>query len=136
MKLHDIKPDHKNRKLRRIARGTAGKGGKTGGRGTKGQKARTGFNIPRGFEGGQTKLIMRLPKTGGFRKERSSQIVKTSQINKNFKSTDTISPETLFEKKLIRKGIKLVKVLFDEKLASKFKFKDCKMSKKVEQELK
>lgn len=39
---------------KRVGRGPASGLGKTSGRGAKGQKARSGFNKPRGFEGGQT----------------------------------------------------------------------------------
>lgn len=41
-------------------------GGTTGGRGTKGQQSRTGKGHRFGFEGGQTPLIRRQPKLGGF----------------------------------------------------------------------
>ena len=41
----------------------SGKGG-TSGKGHKGQKAGTGYNRKRGFEGGQTPLVRRLPKFG------------------------------------------------------------------------
>ena len=46
-------------------RGESGKGGKTAGRGTKGTQAR--YQVPHGFEGGQTPLHMRLPKLRGFK---------------------------------------------------------------------
>ncbi|MBP9827146.1 50S ribosomal protein L15 [Candidatus Saccharibacteria bacterium] len=54
-------------KAKRVGRGISAGGGKTAGRGTKGQKARTGKKIKPGFEGGQTKLAMRLPKVRGFK---------------------------------------------------------------------
>ena len=41
-----------------------GSGGKRCGRGSNGQKARSGPGIPRGFEGGQTPLHIRMPKRG------------------------------------------------------------------------
>lgn len=41
-------------------------GGTTGGRGQKGQQSRTGKGHRFGFEGGQTPLIRRQPKLGGF----------------------------------------------------------------------
>ena len=49
---------------RRVGRGIGGKGGKTAGRGSKGQGARNTVS-PR-FEGGQTPLHRRTPKSKGF----------------------------------------------------------------------
>lgn len=66
--LHTIKPAPGSKKLtKRIARGNSGKGGTTGGRGTKGHYARTGTSRNFRFEGGQTPLVRRQPKLGGFR---------------------------------------------------------------------
>ncbi len=60
--LHTLKPAKGSRKkIKRIARGDT-----TAGRGTKGQHARTGKGQRFGFEGGQTPLIRRQPKLGGF----------------------------------------------------------------------
>ena len=65
MKVHDLKPAEGSTKSRkRVGRGTGGKGGKTAGRGSKGQRARN--TVQRGFEGGQTPLMRRLPKLKGF----------------------------------------------------------------------
>ena len=61
MKLSDLRPapgSHKSEK--RVGRGHGSGRGKTSGRGTKGQKARTGGNIHRAFNGGQTRLSKRL----------------------------------------------------------------------------
>ena len=66
--LHTIKPARGSRKsIKRIARGNSGAGGTTGGRGTKGHYARTGTSRNFRFEGGQTPLVRRQPKLGGFR---------------------------------------------------------------------
>ncbi len=70
--LHNLRPASGSRKrVKRIARGNSGKGGTTGGRGTKGQHARTGKGMRHGFEGGQTPLLRRQPKLGGFQRPRS-----------------------------------------------------------------
>lgn len=69
--LHSLKPASGSRSSRkRIARGNAGKGGTTAGRGTKGQQSRTGKGRRLGFEGGQTPLLRRQPKLGGFTRPR------------------------------------------------------------------
>jgi large subunit ribosomal protein L15 len=49
---------------RRIGRGPGSGLGTTGGKGQKGQYARAGGQVRRGFEGGQTPLMRRLPKVG------------------------------------------------------------------------
>ena len=64
------------KKKRRYARGIGSGKGKTAGRGVKGQKARSGYNVKRGFEGGQQPLARRLPKVGFV-----SRVVKPYSIN-------------------------------------------------------
>ncbi len=69
--LHLLRPATGSRFTRkRVARGNAGKGGTTAGRGTKGQQSRTGKGRSFGFEGGQTPLLRRQPKLGGFKRPR------------------------------------------------------------------
>ena len=65
MDLSTLKPAKgATKKNKRMGRGQgSGKGG-TSGKGHKGQKAGTGNNRKRGFEGGQTPLVRRLPKFG------------------------------------------------------------------------
>lgn len=65
--LHTLKPNKGSTKKRnRVARGNASGSGTTAGRGSKGQQSRTGKGRRLGFEGGQTPLIRRQPKLGGF----------------------------------------------------------------------
>lgn len=65
--LHTIKPYRNARPtFKRLARGNGSGKGSTAGRGTKGQQSRTGKGRRPGFEGGQTPLIRRQPKLGGF----------------------------------------------------------------------
>jgi large subunit ribosomal protein L15 len=79
--LHSLKPASGSRSSRkRIARGNAGKGGTTAGRGTKGQQSRTGKGRRLGFEGGQTPLLRRQPKLGGFKSVRGEA---TEPLNLN-----------------------------------------------------
>lgn len=65
--FHSLKPDRGSKKKpTRVARGNGSGQGTTAGRGTKGQQSRTGKGRKAGFEGGQTPLIRRQPKLGGF----------------------------------------------------------------------
>lgn len=69
--LHTLSPSPGARtRPKRVGRGISAGGGKTAGRGTKGQHARTGKGRRFGFEGGQTPLLRRQPKLGGFRNPR------------------------------------------------------------------
>lgn len=65
--LHTLKPNRGSTQKRvRVARGNGSGIGTTAGRGTKGQQSRVGKGRRLGFEGGQTPLIRRQPKLGGF----------------------------------------------------------------------
>lgn len=69
--LHTLKPAFgSTRRRKRVARGNSAGGGTTAGRGTKGQQSRVGKGRKFGFEGGQTPLLRRQPKLGGFTRPR------------------------------------------------------------------
>ncbi|MEI8061555.1 MAG: 50S ribosomal protein L15 [Candidatus Berkelbacteria bacterium] len=107
MKLHELKKESNTVNRKRVGRGISAGGGKTAGRGTKGQNSRSGHNIPRKFEGGQTPLAMRLHKLKGFKSLKADKIVVTlDDISKNFKAGETVSSAALMEKGLLKKGQK------------------------------
>ncbi len=65
MYLHNLKKTPGSKKRRtRVGRGESSGSGKTSGRGNKGQMSRTGHKHKPGFEGGQMRLIRRIPKRG------------------------------------------------------------------------
>jgi large subunit ribosomal protein L15 len=72
------------RSRKRVARGNSAGGGTTAGRGTKGQQARTGKGRRFGFEGGQTPLLRRQPKLGGFEhpKREDFEVVHLSDLER------------------------------------------------------
>jgi large subunit ribosomal protein L15 len=85
MRLHELKPARGSRKKRtRVGRGISAGQGKTSGRGQKGQGSRESNSVPKGFEGGQMKQSMRLPKLRGFhnRFRREYQVVNLSKLNR------------------------------------------------------
>jgi large subunit ribosomal protein L15 len=54
MKLHELSPPSRSRKMsRRLGRGVGTGRGKTAGRGTKGYNSRSGGGVRPGYEGGQ-----------------------------------------------------------------------------------
>lgn len=92
MKFHELQTT-KNKTAKRVGRGIAGGQGKTAGRGTKGQRSRAGSGKRPGFEGGQTPLMVRLPKLHGFRSLRAkAEEVNTGQLDQfSGKTVDTFT---------------------------------------------
>ncbi|MGO1173761.1 MAG: 50S ribosomal protein L15 [Actinomycetaceae bacterium] len=116
IKVHHLRPAPGAKTARtRVGRGEAGKGGKTAGRGTKGTGAR--YQVPAGFEGGQTPLHMRLPKMRGFKNpfRVEYQVVNLDTIADLFPEGGTIGVDELVAKGAVRKGHP-VKVLGDGEL--------------------
>jgi large subunit ribosomal protein L15 len=109
VKLHDLQPAEGSKKSRhRVGRGIAGKGGKTAGRGTKGQKARD--TIPAWFEGGQLRLMKRLPKLKGFTNPFRVEYTPVNLDAIAALGVSEVTPDVLVERGLASKG-DLVKVL-------------------------
>jgi large subunit ribosomal protein L15 len=114
MKLHDLRPAEGSKKKRtRVGRGISAGKGKTAGRGTKGQGARSGGGKGPYFEGGQLPLVRRLPFKRGFTNifRIEYQEVNVDSLEERFGKGDTVTPETLAEKGLIRDADKPVAVL-------------------------
>lgn len=112
IKLNEISSDNKS-KSTRVGRGISAGQGKSAGRGTKGQKSRSGYNLPRRFEGGQSALIQRLPKVRGFKSHAIKPLaVSITKLEKVYKDGETVSIETLIEKGMINKlpqaGVKVI----------------------------
>jgi large subunit ribosomal protein L15 len=110
MKLHDLKPaPGSKRPKRRVGRGIGGKGGKTAGRGSKGTGARNTVS-PR-FEGGQTPLHRRTPKSKGFTNPfRVEYHVVNLETLELFDAGTEVTPDSLRSHGLVAKR-GLVKVL-------------------------
>lgn len=135
MKLHKLS-GIVNHKSKRVGRGTGSGKGKTSGRGTKGQKARSGHNIPRRFEGGQSSIIQRAPKKRGFRSVAvKPAVVNINLIEKTFKDGEVVSVKTLVQKNIIDKDMKHVKILGVGKLTKKLIFRNCLFSKTAKTEI-
>jgi large subunit ribosomal protein L15 len=132
MKLHEIIPLVKRKKPHRVGRGIAAGQGKTAGRGTKGQKARAGYNIAQRFEGGQTPLIQRLPKVGGF-VSRSTRypIVKVDIINKSFAEGERVSPQALISKGVLSRPTDKVKIVGPGKFNKFVRLENVILTKKL-----
>ncbi len=111
IKINDLKPAEGSvQPPKRVGRGRSSGHGKTSGRGMKGQKARSKTRI--GFEGGQMPLQRRVPKLRGFkpRAKKEFHLVNVEKLN-DFADGDTITPEILVDRGILKKLDKEVKVL-------------------------
>lgn len=117
LSLNNLHPSKgSTHKKKRVGRGPGSGLGKTAGRGEKGQKSRSGYSAKIGFEGGQMPLHRRLPKRG-FRNpfHRSYSIVNVEMLNA-FAAGETVTPEALLARGLVRAHRDGVKVLGDGNL--------------------
>lgn len=113
MKLHELQPSPgSNHPRKRVGRGPGSGHGKTATRGQKGQRARTSVNMPKTFEGGQTRLTMRTPKLRGFhnRWKRRFAVLNLTRLNR-FEDGAEIQPESLLEAGIIKDVGAGIKVL-------------------------
>lgn len=113
MQAHELKPPRGAKHARkRLGRGNATGHGTYSGRGLKGQKSRSGNKPRRFFEGGQTRLMKRLPRKRGFR---NPFRVEYAPVNlrdlEAFDPKTEVTPELLKEKRILRSLRKPVKVL-------------------------
>lgn len=129
MQLHEIAPKHKLRRRKRVGRG--GKKGTYSGRGIKGQKSRAGRRLKPAIRS----IIKMYPKLRGYRFHPLSAkpvIVSIDILEKNFQDGETVTPQILVEKNIVRqtKGrLPKIKILGDGKLTKKLTIEGCKISK-------
>ena len=119
MRLNTIQPAIGAKKTKkRLGRGIGSGFGKTSGKGHKGQHARAGGYHKLGFEGGQTPLQRRLPKSG-FRSKLAqfSHEIRLFELN-NFKG-DTVNLINLYQEKFISATIKHVKIILKGEIQKK-----------------
>lgn len=98
------------REAKRKGRGQGSGNGKTAGKGHKGQRARAGYNVKRGFEGGQQPLSRRLPKVGFV-----SRVVKPYSLNVDkitaIASLDEITLESIKTVYKLSRSVEKVKLI-------------------------
>jgi large subunit ribosomal protein L15 len=112
--LSNLRPPRGSRHRKvRVGRGMGSKLGKTAGRGNKGQKSRKGYSRRAGFEGGQRPLQRRIPKRGFHNPTgRDLSVVNVESLNV-FAAGETVSPETLVARGLVRAERDGIKILGD-----------------------
>ncbi len=132
MQIHEIRRDHAHKKPKLVARG--GKRGKTAGKGGKGQTARAGHRVRPAMRD----IIKKLPKLRGHGKNRSESVfyrgpeavVNVGTLNV-FAKGDTVSPQTLVAKGLIKEvlgKIPSVKILGTGEITSALTVTGCEIS--------
>lgn len=126
-----LKPPKGTRSYKRIVgRGRGSHRGKTSGKGHNGQNARSGGGVRPGFEGGQMPLYRRVARRGfsnyPFRKIMTP--VNLSALQRVFKSGETVTLESLKERRLIKKHVKAVKILGSGEVKKKLTVKDLPLS--------
>ena len=125
MKLHELNslPEAKRRKI--VGRGPGSGMGKTSTRGEKGQKARSGVSIKPWFQGGQSPIYRRIPKRGFNNANFANRFatINLSDLNRYFNDGDVVTPEVLFERRILKKGLNGVKVLGNGTLEKKLTIK-------------
>lgn len=141
MQLHQLQPKTVQKIAKRIGRG--GKRGKTSGKGGKGQTARAGGR-PRPE---MRDIIKRLPKLRGFGKNRARTVnnervlptvVNLALLNTTFESGDTVSPQTLVARNLVRmQGGKspIIKILGTGELTKKITLSGCVYSASAKEKI-
>lgn len=137
MRLHELSPIYGTNKARkRVGRGAGSGLGKTSGRGQDGQKSRSGYSRKIGFEGGQTRVLMRLPQRGfnnkAFRTEYA--VINLEDLNV-FEEGTVVTPELLKDCGIIKKQMSGIKVLGNGKLEKKLTIKAHKFSKTALEEI-
>jgi large subunit ribosomal protein L15 len=112
MELHDLSPNPGSvKKAKRKGQGLGSGNGKTAGRGHKGQKSRSGGTKGPGFEGGQMRLTMRLPKRGFHNKYAVVYDLVNVESLGRFDAGTSVGPEELKACGLMRSSASFLKVL-------------------------
>jgi large subunit ribosomal protein L15 len=107
---HVSVPSNSRSSRKRIGRGPGSGMGKTSTRGQKGQRARAA-NMKPGFEGGQMRLVLRMPKRGftNIFKEVFQPVNLTILAKAGL--TGEVTPELLAEKGIIQDSSRKIKIL-------------------------
>lgn len=130
-------PKGANRKKKRVGRGEGSGLGRTSGKGNKGQNSRSGGGVKAGFEGGQMPLQRRLPKRGFTNIFRvKNRVVNLSDLERAFSSGDTVDPEALLAKKVLKSKKGPVKVLGEGELTFALTVKANSFSKSAVEKIK
>ena len=137
LKLSELKP-YKNATKRRkvVGRGVGSGHGTFSGRGAKGQRARSGSSIPVGFEGGRMPIQRQLPKRRGFTSRNAKAVVlNLDDLEKNFKTGETVNPKILLNKGMIKSASDEIKILGGGELKKVLTFEKVSISLQAKEKI-
>ncbi|MCI5156866.1 MAG: 50S ribosomal protein L15 [Candidatus Electrothrix sp. AUS1_2] len=136
MSLNNLSPNKGARKAKkRVGRGPGSGLGKTAGRGHKGARARTGYSLNPGFEGGQMPLHRRLPKRGFTNTFKTSyKIISLSDLDR-FEDGTTVDRQALLDAGLIAERDTLIKVLANGEISKKIQVEVDKVSRGAQEKI-
>ena len=129
MNLHTLKNTRGAKKRRmRVGRGESSGKGRTAGKGNKGQMSRTGHKHKPLFEGGQMKLIMRIPKRGFTNKFAKEYATINLSALVAFEEGTVVDALALKNAGIVKKPLDGIKVLGDGELTKKLTVKAVKFT--------
>ena len=137
MKQHELtSPAGARKNPKRVGRGQGSGHGTYSGRGCKGNKARAGFSVRPGFEGGQLPIIKRLPEKRGFVNLFATRynVVNLSQLDV-FEAGSEVDAATMLSAGLINTLKCPVKVLGTGEIERKLSIKAHKFSATAKQKI-
>ena len=137
MLAHELKaPKGSKRPRKRVGRGNASGRGTYSTRGLKGQKSRSGRKPKLGFEGGQTKLIKRLPHRRGFTNPTRVEYtpINISQLER-FPEGSEVTPDLLLKTGLVRNKRHPIKLLGNGQISRPLNIQVHKFSQSAQQKV-
>ena len=137
MRLENLPKTSEMKARKRVGRGPGSGMGKTSTRGENGQKSRSGASIKPWFQGGQSPLYRRIPKRGFNNANFANRFatINLSDLNRYFNDGDVVTPEVLFERRILKKGLNGVKVLGNGDLTKKLTVKANNFSKTAKEKI-
>lgn len=134
--LHNLAKNKANRRAgKRRGRGNASGAGNYSGRGIKGQKARSGGRVGLKIKSIKSYLL-RIPKVRGFKSFYGKmQAVNTGDLERLFKSGDTINHKILLKVGLIKDNKAGVKILAKGKISKSLKIEAQAFSKTAQAQI-
>ena len=119
LKLNNLSPCEGARKDRkRVGRGPGNGHGKTAAKGHKGARARSGYSLRAGFEGGQMPLHRRLPKRGFNNIFKKAYVIVSLDELEKFEAGSRVDTQILVEAGIIKPN-SFVKILANGELTKK-----------------
>lgn len=137
MKLDDLRSAPGARKSRkRVGRGHGSGSVMTAGKGTKGQKSRSGGKVRPGFEGGQNPIYRRMPYKRGFTNpfRVEYEVVNLARLAE-LELEGPVTPDSLYERGVIRDASALVKILANGEVSSAMHIRAHKFSASAKEKI-